>query len=52
LHADRAAGDRTRRDAVGAAHDLVFECVATGRASEAPALEEDIYGAVVALLMT
>jgi AcrR family transcriptional regulator len=36
--------------AVGAIHDLVFECVATGRASEAPALEDDVYGAIAALL--
>ena len=36
--------------AVGAAHDLVFALVAGGRAAEAPALEEDIYSAIAALL--
>ncbi|HEY1509475.1 MAG TPA: TetR/AcrR family transcriptional regulator [Solirubrobacteraceae bacterium] len=36
--------------AVGAAHDLVFGLVATGRTMEAPALEQDIYGAIAALL--
>jgi AcrR family transcriptional regulator len=36
--------------AVGAAHDLVFGLVASGRTTEAPALEEDIYGAISALL--
>lgn len=36
--------------AVGAVHDLVFACVATGRMSEAPALEQDLYDAIAALL--
>jgi AcrR family transcriptional regulator len=36
--------------AVGAVHDLVYELVATGRAGEAPALEDDSYGAIAALL--
>lgn len=36
--------------AVGAVHDLVFERVATGHAREAPALEGDVYGVIVALL--
>jgi AcrR family transcriptional regulator len=36
--------------AVGAVHDLVYELVATGRTSEVPALEDDSYGAIAALL--
>jgi AcrR family transcriptional regulator len=36
--------------AVGAVHDLVYELVATGRASEVPTLEDDSYGAIAALL--
>jgi AcrR family transcriptional regulator len=36
--------------AVGAIHDLVYELVATGRTSEVPALEDDSYGAIAALL--
>lgn len=36
--------------AVGAVHDLVYELVATGRSSEVPALEDDGYGAIAALL--
>lgn len=36
--------------AVGAVHDLVYERVATGRASEVPALQDDSYGAIAALL--
>jgi AcrR family transcriptional regulator len=36
--------------AVGAAHDLVFECVATGRTRGAPALERDVYDAIATLL--
>ncbi|HEX4671428.1 MAG TPA: TetR/AcrR family transcriptional regulator [Solirubrobacteraceae bacterium] len=35
---------------VGAVHDLVYELVATGRTSEVPALEDDSYGAIAALL--
>jgi AcrR family transcriptional regulator len=36
--------------AVGAVHDLVYALVATGRTSEVPALEDDSYGAIAALL--
>lgn len=36
--------------AVGAVHDLVYELVATDRTGEVPALEEDCYGAIAALL--
>jgi AcrR family transcriptional regulator len=36
--------------AVGAVHDLVYELVATGRTSEVPALEEDAFDAIGALL--
>jgi hypothetical protein len=36
--------------AVGAVHDLVFECVAIGRTKCAPALEQDVYDAITALL--
>jgi AcrR family transcriptional regulator len=35
---------------VGAVHDLVYELVATGRTREVPALEDDSYGAIAALL--
>jgi AcrR family transcriptional regulator len=53
----RASGPRLREvpatryaAAVGAVHDLVYELVATGRAGEAPTLEDDSYGAIAALL--
>jgi AcrR family transcriptional regulator len=36
--------------AVGAVHDLVYELVATGRAAEAPSLEDDCYDTIAALL--
>jgi|SRR6185312_7912022 AcrR family transcriptional regulator len=36
--------------AVGAVHELVYELVATGRTSEVPALEDESYGAIAALL--
>jgi AcrR family transcriptional regulator len=36
--------------AIGAAHDLVFGLVATGRTTEAPALKQEIYGVIAALL--
>ena len=36
--------------AVGAVHDLVYELVATGRASEVPTLEDDCFDAIAALL--
>jgi AcrR family transcriptional regulator len=36
--------------AVGAVHDLVYELVATGATSDVPALEDDSYGAIAALL--
>jgi AcrR family transcriptional regulator len=36
--------------AVGAVHDLVYELVATGRASDVPTLEDDCFDAIAALL--
>jgi AcrR family transcriptional regulator len=36
--------------AVGAVHDLVYELVATGATGDVPALEDDSYGAIAALL--
>jgi hypothetical protein len=36
--------------AVGAVHDLVYRLVATGQTNEVPALEDDCYDAIAALL--